>query len=313
MKNRSNCIIISFNLIIVGKFMELSIIIINWNTKDLLNKCLDSIARNSNDIKKEIFVVDNNSTDGSPDFIKENYPYVNLIKNTKNLGFSRANNIALRKAGGKYILLLNSDTVVEPSAVSLMMDFLEKHPEAGMAGPKLLNSDGTIQLACRRSIPNPKVAFYRITGLSRIFPKNEEFAKYNLTFRNSEELQEVEAISGACMMIKKKAMDEIGLLDEDFFMYGEDLDWCHRLGKMEWKIYYIPNARVIHHHRASSKKRRLKSILNFHHAMYIFYKKHFSNKKNSLMNFFVTIGIGLFAAFSLISNIFKDLGRENSK
>lgn len=293
--------------------MELSIIIVNWNTKELLGNCLDSIAKNIDGISKEIFVVDNNSTDGSPVFVKENYPYVNLIKNAENLGFSKANNMALRKAAGKYIILLNSDTVVEPSAVSLMMDFLEKHPEAGMAGPKLLNTDGTVQLACRRSIPNPKVAFYRITGLSKILPNNKEFAKYNLTFKSPEELQEVEAISGACMMIKKKAMDEIGLLDEDFFMYGEDLDWCYRLGKKGWKIYYIPNARVIHRHRASSKKRRFESILNFYQAMYIFYKKHFSNKKNFIMNFFVIIGIGLFASFSLISNIFKGFGGEISK
>jgi len=293
--------------------MELSIIIVNWNTKDLLGNCLDSIAKNTDGISKEIFVVDNNSTDGSQVFVKENYPDVNLIKNTENLGFSKANNIALRKAAGKYILLLNSDTVVEPLAVSLMMDFLEKHPEAGMAGPKLLNTDGTVQLACRRSIPNPKVAFYRITGLSKILPNNKEFAKYNLTFKSTEELQEVEAISGACMMIKKKAMDEIGLLDEDFFMYGEDLDWCYRLGKKGWKIYYIPNARVIHRHRASSKKRRFKSIWNFYQAMYIFYKKHFSNKKNFIMNFFVIIGIGLFASFSIILNIFKGFGGESSK
>lgn len=293
--------------------MELSIIIVNWNTKKLLSNCLDSIAKNIDGISKELFVVDNNSTDGSQIFIKENYSYVNLIENTENLGFSKANNIALRKAVGKYLLLLNSDTVVEPSAISLMIDFLEKNPSTGMVGPKLLNSDGTIQPACRRSIPNPKVAFYRITGLSKLLPGNKEFAKYNLTFKSSEELQEVEAISGACMMIKKKTMDEIGLLDEDFFMYGEDIDWCYRLGQKGWKIYYIPCARVIHRHRASSERRRFKSTLNFYHAMYIFYKKHFSNRKNFIMNFFVIIGISIFAVFSLLLDIFKGLLKESSK
>lgn len=293
--------------------MELSIVIVNWNTKDLLGECLNSIKRNSDGIQKEIFVVDNNSSDGSAAFVKENYPEVNLIENSENLGFSRANNIALHKVCGKYTLLINSDTVVEPSAISLMIDFLHKHPDAGMAGPMLLNSDGTIQLACRRSIPTPKVAFYKITGLGRLFPGHREFAKYNLTYRNSNELQEVEAISGACMMIKKKAMDEIGLLDERFFMYGEDLDWCYRLGQKGWKIYYIPEARVIHHHRASSKKRRFRSTLNFYQAMYIFYRKHFSNGRISPMNFVVIAGIGALAAFSLISSTFKGLLKENSK
>ncbi|MCL4417368.1 MAG: glycosyltransferase family 2 protein [Actinobacteria bacterium] len=226
---------------------------------------------------------------------------------------SIANNIALRRVCGKYIILLNSDTVVEPSALSLMIDFLQSHPDAGMAGPMLLNSDGTIQLACRRSIPTPKVAFYKITGLGKLFPGNREFAKYNLTYRDPNKLQEVEAVSGACMMIKKKAMDEIGFLDERFFMYGEDLDWCYRLGKKGWKIYYIPDARVIHHHRASSKKRRFRSTLNFYHAMYIFYRKHFSNGKISPMNFFVMAGIGALVTFSLISNIFKGLPKENYK
>lgn len=285
--------------------MDLSIVIVNWNTKELLDRCLASIKENSNSVCKEIFVVDNNSTDGSVSFTKEKHSYVNLIENNENLGFSKANNIALRKACGKYVLLLNSDTVVEKNAIYEMADFLDKNPDTAIAGPKLLNPDGTIQLAGRRSIPNPKVAFYRMTGLSKIFPKNKEFAKYNLTYKSPDEIQEVESISGACMMIRKKAMDEVGLLDEKFFMYGEDLDWCYRFGKKGWKIYYIPSARVIHCHGASSKRRKFGAIVNFYQAMYIFYKKHFSGEKNFIINFLAAVTISILASFALIKNLFK--------
>jgi O-antigen biosynthesis protein len=211
--------------------VDLSIIIVNYNVKVFLQNLLDSINKASANLQTEIIIVDNASDDGSVEFLREKYPSVKLIINKTNLGFGKANNLALREAKGKFILLLNPDTIVAEDTFIKMIEFFNQTPEAGLAGCKILNPDGTLQLPCRRSFPGPWTSFTKVTGLSSLFPKSRIFARYNLTYLDENETYEVDAISGSFMMMKKEVYDKVGGFDEQFFMYGEDLDLCYRIQK----------------------------------------------------------------------------------
>lgn len=263
-----------------GKFVvSLSVIIVNWNAGNALYNCLLSLGEEDNaGFIDKIYVLDNNSTDGSLKRIENKFDRVIIIKNEKNLGYAKAVNKALKKNTEDYVLILNPDTEICKGSLKNMLNYMNNNPDVGMIGPKLVNSDGSFQAASKRSIPTPFVAFCRVTGLSRLFPGNEKFARYNLTFLEENKVHDVEAISGACMLARRKAIDDVGMMDEDYFMYGEDLDWCYRFGKTGWKIIYFPRAVVIHHHRVSSRKRPVLSSYSFYQAMYIFYKKHFKKK-----------------------------------
>jgi hypothetical protein len=283
----------------------LSIIIVNYNAGRLLKGCIDSIYKESTITPFDVWVVDNNSMDASVPMVQQNFPQVNLIENKENVGFARANNQAITKCTGNYILLLNPDTLVLQNAIEKVVDFMEANPTVGICGCKVLNEDETLQLACRRSIPTPGVAFFRLTGLSRLFPKSKIMAKYNLTYLNPDEPNEVDAVSGAFLMIRRETIDEIGLLDESFFMYGEELDWCFRAKKVGWNVVYYPDARIIHLKGECSKTNSRKAAYEFYHAMYLFHKKHFSSKYNPLFNFIVYAGIFLKACASWRSFLFS--------
>ncbi|PJA99490.1 MAG: glycosyl transferase, partial [Ignavibacteria bacterium CG_4_9_14_3_um_filter_36_18] len=203
--------------------LDLSIIIVNYNVKEFLQNLLHSIDKAAQTISTEVIVVDNASDDGSVDFIREKFPGVKLFANDKNLGFSKANNIALKEAKGKYLLLINPDTLVREDTFTKIIEFFETHPEAGLAGCKILNPDGTLQLACRRSFPGPWTSFTKVTGLSALFPRSKMFARYNLTYLDENQTYEVDAISGSFMMFTREVFEKVGGLDERFFMYGEDL------------------------------------------------------------------------------------------
>src|SRR4030095_180344 len=218
---------------------RVSIIIVNWRTPRLLAACLDSLSLDPGHAQFEFIVVDNHSDDGSGEMLAQQYPFVKVIANSENLGFSKACNQAIPLAQGKYVLLLNPDTVVAQGAVSALADFMEADNDCGAAGPKVLNPDGTLQLACRRSFPDPVAAFFRITYLSRLFPRHRLLARYNLTYADPEATLEVDALSGSCMMVRRQAVDRVGLLDEDIFMFGEDIDWCWRIKQAGWKICYF--------------------------------------------------------------------------
>ena len=220
--------------------VNLSVIIVNYNVKVFLEQALHSILKALEGISSEVFVVDNASRDGSVALIKKKFPDIKLIENKKNVGFARANNQALQKAGGNVVCLINPDTLVSEDTFRICLDYLKTHKDVGMVGCKILNPDGTLQLACRRSFPTPWVAFSKVVGLNDLFPKSKLFGKYNLTYLDPEKTTEVDAISGSFMMIQKRAIDDIGLLDETFFLYGEDLDWCYRMGQAGWKIVYLP-------------------------------------------------------------------------
>ncbi len=284
---------------------DLSIIVVNYNTGNLLKECIESIKKNALNISYEIIVIDNNSSDNSVDLIKNRFENLEIIINKINVGFARANNQGIKKSKGRYILLLNPDTVILPDCLKKMMKFMDDHPGAGVAGCKVLNPNGTLQLACRRSFPAPSISFYRLTGLSRLFPKSKTFARYNLTYQNPDVVREVDAVSGSFMMIIRKAMNEVGMLDEQFFMYGEELDLCFRIKEKGWKVYYVPDARIIHYKGSSSQQRKRKAVIDFHKAMYIFHKKHYANHTFFLLNWLIILGITLRAGLFLVLSLFK--------
>lgn len=283
----------------------LSIVIVNYNAGHYLENCLRSVYAETKQIPFDIWVVDNNSKDASVSMIRRNFPLVNLIENKENTGFTRANNDAIRECTGDYVLLLNPDTLVLENAIGKMVKFMDENPQIGIAGCKVLNEDRTLQLACRRSIPSPGVAFFRLTGLSRLFPNSKGMAKYNLTYLNPNKANEVDAVSGAFLMIQRKVIDKIGKLDERFFMYGEELDWCLRAKKAGWQVMYYPEAEIIHYKGECSKSNSRKAAFEFYRSMYLFHKKHFADNYNPIINIFIYAGIFLKAFSSWRSFLFS--------
>lgn len=256
--------------------IDISIIIVNYNVKEFVLNLLESIQKAKNSLSLEIFVVDNNSTDGSIEAISEKFPEVKLIVNKKNVGFGAANNQALRIATGKYLLMINPDTIVKEDTLVKMIKFFEENESCGIAGCKVLNVDGTLQLACRRSFPGPWTSFTKVMGLSSLFPKSKIFAKYNLTYLDENKTYEVDAVSGAFMMMRKTVYDKIGGFDEQFFMYGEDLDLCFRTQKAGYKVYYFHETEIIHYKGESTKRSNVDETKLFYDAMHLFVRKHLS-------------------------------------
>lgn len=286
-----------------GEMIDVSIVIVNYNVKDYLEQALRSVRRAVKGLSSEIFVVDNNSTDGSERLFESDFKEVRLMRNDENLGFARANNQALRLARGRYLLLLNPDTIVQEDTVGAMVDFMEAHPEAGAVGCKVLNPDGSLQLACRRSFPTPGVAFFKLIGLSHLFPKSKLFGRYNLTYLDPDEVHEVDALSGSFIFLRREVISEVGLLDEDFFMFGEDIDWCYRIKNRGWKIYYVPTTQIVHYKGESIRRSNVNSLLAFYKAMYIFVRKHMRRRYLVPFEWLVTAGIVLKACFTLIGRV----------
>jgi|WetSurMetagenome_2_1015567.scaffolds.fasta_scaffold80442_1 O-antigen biosynthesis protein len=269
--------------------MDISIIIVNYNVRQFLENALTSLLRALEGMRGEILVVDNASDDGSVEMVREKFPGVRLIVNATNVGFARANNAALREATGRYLLLINPDTIVQEDTLQVMTEFLERNPDVGLAGCTILNPDGTLQLACRRSFPTPWVAFTKIAGLSSLFPRSRWFGRYNLTYLPPEETYEVEAISGSFMMMTRAAFAKVGGLDEMFFMYGEDLDWCYRVRQAGFKVFYVHRTKIIHYKGESTRRSDIDEIRVFYHAMQQFVEKHFS--RSVAVEMFLTLGI----------------------
>jgi GT2 family glycosyltransferase len=269
--------------------MTLSVIIVNYNVRQFLENALASIERALDGIDGEIFVVDNASADGSPDMVKAKFPRVCLIERSDNAGFARANNIALRRAQGEFLLLINPDTVVQEDTFRVMLKFFREVPDAGVAGCRILNPDGSFQLPCRRSFPTPWVAFTKIFGLAALFPKSRLFGRYNLTYLNEDETYPVDAVSGSFMMVRREAYEKVGGLDESFFMYGEDLDWCYRIGSAGFKVYYVHQTKIIHFKGESTRRSDIDEIRHFYQAMQLFARKHFSRSRVLLL--FLNLGI----------------------
>ncbi len=288
--------------------MDLSIIIVSYNVREFLEQALLSIQRATRNVSHEIFVVDNNSMDGSADFVERAFPQVCVIRNLENSGFAKANNQAIPLAKGRYICLINPDTVVQENTFTTLLSFFEKHPEAGAIGCKILNPDGSLQLACRRSFPTPWIAFTKIVGLANLFPKSRIWGRYNLTFLDPDEITEVEAISGSFMLLRREVIEHVGMLDESFFMYGEDLDWCYRIKEGGYKIYYVPDTQIIHFKGESSKRSPLEQRRLFYEAMRLFVVKHFQKGHAWMPSWALIIAIRMRALFSFASTAVKAAG-----
>jgi N-acetylglucosaminyl-diphospho-decaprenol L-rhamnosyltransferase len=283
--------------------IDLGIVIVNWNTRDYLKKCLETVLASQGDFSVEVVVVDNASSDGSPEMMRKTFPGVRLIASEINGGFSYGNNLGLRALGysdsgqiaadaPRYALLLNPDTEVPPDALYAMVKFMDSRPDVGIAGPKLLLPDGRLDLACRRSFPTPIVSLYHFSGLAKLFPNSPRFARYNMTFADPDEEIEVDSVVGAYMQVRREAIEAVGLLDEAFFMYGEDLDWAYRVKAAGWKVIYHPKVTVWHVKRAASRRSQ-KAQLEFYRAMLIFYRKHFRTTTPLWLHSLVMLGLAV--------------------
>ena len=271
--------------------VDLSIIILAYKSQDKLRVTLRSVFRS--DLGRyacETIVVDNDSRDGTAEMVERGFPQATLIRNANN-GFSAGNNIGIRRAHGTFVLLLNPDTELERDTLRLCLDKISGDESIGIVGCKLIKTDGTLDLACRRSFPNPANALLRFSGLAKLFPKSRWASAYNLTFLPEDRESDVDAVSGAFTMVRRTAVDKVGLLDESFFMYGEDLDWCYRVKHAGYRVVYYPAA-VCHHYKGSSSRRApYRALFAFHSAMWIFYSKHYREKYPFVLNWLVWLGI----------------------
>ena len=282
--------------------IRISVCIVSYNVRDFLIQALHSIKRACTDITHEILVVDNASVDGTVQELERVFPDITVIANQRNTGFSVANNMALRRAKGEYIVLINPDTIVQEDTFQKLLDFMDKMQDAGAVTSKILNPDGSFSIDSRHSIPTPMTAFWKLLGLSRLFPKSKIFGRYNLTYLDQNETYCVDAISGSFMFIRRKAFEQVGFLDESYFMYCEDVDYCYRITKSGWKIYYYPKTSIVHYKGESTKKNNLDYVITFNKSLYVFYTKHFHRKYLYPFKFLILIGVILRGIFVYIRN-----------
>ncbi len=307
---------------------QLAVVILNYNRADLLRACLESIYAHPPQCQLAVWVVDNASPDDSVAMVRQHFPQAHLLVSPRNGGFAYGNNLALRLIAGlrptttdythytpattsgvafasDYTLLLNNDTIVPAGAFDQLVAYLEQHPTVGVVGPRLLLPDGTLDKACRRSFPSPAVAFYRLSGLSALFPHHPQFGRYNMTHLSPDVETPVDAVVGACMLLRTAVIREVGVLDEQYFMYGEDLDWAYRIKQYGWQIVYYPDVVVWHHKRASSTRRAMPSIRAFYHAMRIFHRKHYAATTPAPLNTLIGTGITLKEWYTLGRNYLR--------
>ena len=282
---------------------QISIIIVNYNVKNFLEQCLYSVQAATQGFETDVYVVDNNSTDHSVEYLKPLFPEVNFIENKDNTGFAKANNQAFRICKGEYVLMLNPDTVIGEESLRSLYFFMEEHPEAGSLGLKMINGNGVFLPESKRSFPTPWNSFCKLFGLSKLFPESPKYASYALPYLSADEQHEVDVLCGAFMLMRHDALNKIGLLDEDFFMYGEDIDLSYRFIKGGYKNYYMPE-RMIHYKGESTKKVSYKFLKSFYGAMLIFYKKHY-NHSSAFLNIGVKMAVVLRAGISSIANFFS--------
>ncbi len=256
--------------------MKLSVVIVSYNVSHYLLQCLDSLQRALRGIDGEVIVVDNHSRDNSVALVHQAHPEVKVIENLHNLGFSKANNIALRQAKGEYALLLNPDTIVADNTIRDCIAFLDLHPDAGAAGVMMLNADGTVAPESRRGVPTPLTSFYKLSGLCRMFPRSPRFGRYYLGHLPWQTPQQIDIVSGAFCMLRRSVLDKVGLLDEDYFMYGEDIDLSYRILKQGATNWYLPYP-ILHYKGESTQKSSFRYVHVFYQAMLIFFRKHFSH------------------------------------
>ena len=281
---------------------SVSLLIVSYNVRQYIAHAIDAIIKSDLD-DFEIIIIDNNSFDNTASYLKERYSHlrqIKIVQNQENIGFGKAINQAASLAKGQYYLILNPDTIIQEETISTLKEYLDSNPEVGMVGPKILNADGTLQLACKRSFPTLGVALPKLLGFSRIFPKSKWAGKYNLTYLDEDEISSVDAISGSCMFIRSFLFHELKGFDERFFMFGEDLDLCSRIWKNNYEIHYVPTTQIVHYQGESVKSAPFDSINAFYNAMILFVDKHFSFGTGWLMKFAIRCGIYIRKFFSMI-------------
>lgn len=280
--------------------MKLSVVIVNYNVRYFLEQCLRSVKKAIGDRDDiEVFVVDNDSVDRSQQMVKEKFPDVRLIESDVNLGFSKANNLAIGEAAGEYILLLNPDTLVQEDTFNKCIDFMDSTPKAGALGVKMIDGKGKFLPESKRGLPTPEVALYKILGLNKLFPRSRKFGKYHLGYLPENDVNEVEVLSGAFMFIRRSVLEEIGTLDEEYFMYGEDIDLSYRITKAGYKNYYFPETSIIHYKGESTKKASVNYVLVFYRAMIIFSNKHYRGGYEKALNMLISLAIYLRAGVAI--------------
>ena len=280
--------------------VDLAIVIVNYNVAPLLRRCLHSVLDSTGRRAFQVCIVDNNSSDDSVAMVRAEFPQVTLIANQINVGYPAANNQGLRALGvgsgakgePRYALLLNPDTEVPPDAFARFLAYMDAHEDVGIVGPKLVMPDGSLDLACRRGFDSMSALVYRMAGLSRLFPRSPRFARYNMTFLDENELAEVDSVVGAFMMVRTSALKGVGLLDDRFWMYGEDLDWAKRIKDAGWRVVYNPEVTVLHVKRASSRQNP-RAQNEFYRAMLIFYYKHYRRTTSAWLHWLILAGIAL--------------------
>ncbi len=286
---------------------KIAVIIVNYNVVFFLEQCLNSVAEAMKQEPAEVWMVDNNSVDGSVEMVREKFPWVNVIANKDNKGFSKANNQAMEQSSCKYQLLLNPDTVIEEDTLFKVVKYMDEHPDVGGLGVRMVDGKGIFLPESKRGLPTPAVAFYKIFGISRIFPKSKIFGKYHLGYLSEFETNEIEILSGAFMLMRKEALDKVGLLDEAFFMYGEDIDLSYRIIKGGYKNVYFPETRIIHYKGESTKKSSVNYVFVFYRAMVIFARKHFSQKNARLFSFLINSAIYFRAGLAIAMRFIRKI------
>jgi GT2 family glycosyltransferase len=285
------------------KPFDLSICIVTYKARDLLRDCLSSVASSTSSANYEIIVLDNGSYDGVAEMLQQEFPSVYFIQNNTNDGYTKPMNQALQAGRGRYLVQLNPDTVILPSAFERLLEFMDSHPEVGICGPKVLNADGTLQKPCRRGESRPWAVISYFSGLSAMFPKSRLFGGYLLNYMDEDETHEVAGVSGSCMLIRREVVDQIGYLDERFYAYQEDADYCFQAIKAGWKVYYVPAAQIIHYGgQGGSRVEPYRSILAWHRSYWLYYRKNFASDYFFMFNWIYYLLIGFKLVYSLLVN-----------
>ncbi len=295
----------------MDKRLQISVIIVNYNAHEYILLTLESVFRAVKNFTAEVIVVDNASSDGSVGQISQYYPQTTIIQNPRNAGFAAANNIGLRRARGDFVLLLNPDTMVPEDVFELLLEFMNRTPAAGVAGCKILNADGSFSVDSRHSVPSPMTALWKQLGFNRLFPKSKIFGRYNLTYLDPDKTYPVDAISGSFMFLRRQVIEQAGpgagLLDEKYFMYGEDLDYCYRINQTAWKVYYYAGTAILHYKGESTNKNAFGYSWNFSRSLFLFYRRHFHYHFSFLMHGIVLLGVILRSVLVFLKNNIKNI------
>jgi GT2 family glycosyltransferase len=283
--------------------VDLSVCIVTYKARACLRDCLRSLYEHTHTLDFEVIVVDNGSEDGVAEMLREEYPEVRFIQNDRNTGYTLPMNQSLRAGSGRYLLQLNPDTLIRPAALDRLVQFLEENSTVGICGPKVLNKDGTLQKACRRGEPRPLAVISYFTGLARMFPQSKRFGEYLMTYMDEDETHPVASLSGSCMLIRREVVDQIGYLDERFFAYQEDADYCYRARQAGWGVYYLPTAQIIHFGgQGGSRVQPYRSIVEWHKSYFRYYRKHLAKDYFILFNGFYYIAMGVKFGLALLVN-----------